>query len=517
MSPTLIIRLTVVILALCLLATAVRSQSLPSIRPPPSQRRFSSPAIDSLITSVSGRMADPDLAVLFSNCLPCTLDTTVLSYTPGTSRGYPDAFVITGDINAQWLRDSTNQMLPYAPYAAQDSALQGLLCGVLRRQLGYVLTDQYANAFNSNASGAGYQRDSRHPRMTPIVYEGKYALDSFAAVLKLAYAYFNYTQDGACFLMDDLWLAGVEVIYETITAQQQSTLSAEAGAPYTFQRTTDAPSDTLMLGGVGNVGRRTGMCKTAFRPSDDSALFPFSIPANAMAVVELRHAGELVEALVRLDSAAPHPRDSGRVQRAVQLGERLSDLADALDAGIRGFGIVALPAQSRPERESSLPPGAASMYAYEVDGYGGQALMDEASVPSLLSLPYLGYVSRSDPLYLATRRVLLSANNPYYFNGSAGAGIGSAHVGLDYVWPMAVIMQAMTSSDDGEIRACLATLKASSAGTGWLHESFHKDNPKHFTRPWFAWTNGLFGSLILQLADERPYLIFKKNGTVAAD
>ena len=512
-----IIRLGFVVLALYFTFTACGTVgSMPSIRPPPSERRFSSSVIDSLITSVSARMVDADLAVLFSNCLPCTLDTTVASFTPSVKGSYPDAFVITGDINAQWLRDSTNQMLPYVPYAVQDQALQDLVCGLVRRQLAYVETDPYANSFNFNDSGAGHQDDVRRPRMKPFIFEGKFELDSLAAVFKLAYAYFNYTKDGSCFLEDDLWLAACEVVYETITAQQQPTLPADDGAPYVFQRETNAPTDSLMLGGVGNIGRRTGMCKSAFRPSDDSTLFPFSIPANAMAVVELRHAGELIEIMASGDGVQQQRRDPVRQKRAMELGERFGDLAKELDAGIRSFGIVAIPASSQAVLGSSRPSAVTNMYAYEVDGYGGQTLMDDANVPSLLSLPYLGYLSRSDPLYLATRRVVLSSNNPYYFAGTAGSGIGGPHVGLNYIWPMSIIMQAMTSNDDDEIRSCLETLKASSAGTGWLHESFQKDNAKHFTRPWFAWTNGLFGSLILQLAEERPYLIFKKNLTVTS-
>ena len=515
--------LAVVILALCLTTcVATRSRlssasspsavSLPSIRPPPSERKFNSTAINSLIASVSSRMVDPDLATLFSNCLPSTLDTTVESFTPSIDGSYPDAFVITGDINAQWFRDSTNQVLPYVPYAEQDKPLQNLVCGLVRRQCAYILIDPYANSFNFNASGAGHQGDTRHPRMTPIVFEGKFELDSLAAVLKLAYAYYNYTGDSTCFLEDDLWLAAVEVIYETITAQQETTLPADGGAPYFFQRETNTPTDTLMLSGVGNIGRRTGMCKSSFRPSDDSTLFPFSVPGNAMAVVELRHAGKLVEVLVDLDSVQ---RDPVRLQRVVKLGERLSDLANELDAGIQSFGIVPIPSRSPSVLGFSLPAAVANMYAYEVDGYGGQTVMDDANVPSLLSLPYLGYTSRSDPLYLATRRVLLSSNNPYYFNGTAGSGIGGPHVGLNYIWPMSLIIQAMTSNDDSEIRSCLEILKASSAGTGWLHESFNKNDVTRFTRPWFAWVNGLFGSLILQLAEERPYLIFKQNRTMA--
>ena len=315
--------------------------------------------------------------------------------------------------------------------------------------------------------------------MTPLVYEGKWELDSLAAAMKLSWHYYNTTQDSACFLHDDVWGAAIKAIITTITTQQQSTLPPDTN-DYFFQRETNAPTDSLMLGGVGNTGRRTGMCKSAFRPSDDSSLFPFFIPANAMAVVELRHVGQLLQALAASPQAG--------VQRATeytQLADAASTLADELDAGIRKFGIVPVPTWTA--EDVGLQAGSV-MYAYEVDGYGGQAIMDDANIPSLMALPYLGYTNRSDPLYQTTRAVLLSSGNPYYFNGTAGSGIGGPHVGLDYIWPMSIITRAMTSDDDAEIVKCLQQLKASSVGTGWLHESFNKNDAKSFTRPWFAWS-----------------------------
>ena len=398
-------------------------------------------------------------------------------------------------------------MLPYIPYASKDRPLQDLVCGLVRRQSAEIVHDPYANSFNPNATGAGHQDDIRRPPMTPEVFEGKWELDSLAAALKLAFHYYNATQDHACFLEDDLWADAVKAIVSTITEQQQPTAPPDS-APYRFLRQTSTPTDTQMLGGVGNIGRHTGMCKSAFRPSDDATLFPFFIPANAMAVVELRHTQQLLLALAEHASVQA---DAQRLQRFQSLAATAASLADEMDAGIQQFGIVPVPAFSR----SALPASTAAdatIFAYEVDGYGGQTLMDDANVPSLLSLPYLGYTSRNDTRYLTTRALLLSAGNPYFFNGSAGAGIGGPHVGIDYVWPMSIVIRAMTSSDDDEIRLCLQMLKDSSAGTGWLHESFNRNSVTDFTRPWFAWVNGLFGSLILQLADERPYLIFKQQG-----
>ena len=483
------------------LPTPTAAPSLPHIRPQPSDRKFNSSSIDALIADFTSRMADADLATLFENCLPCTLDTTVGYFQPRNSTAPPDTYVITGDIDAQWLRDSTNQVLPYIAYAAEDGALKDLVCGLIKRQSRNIVHDPYANAFTFDGHGGEHQDDNRKPAMTPEVFEGKYELDSLAAALKLAWHYYNATQDMTCLTEDNVWLDAVTAILATITTQQQSTLPPTT-APYYFQRTTNAPTDSLMLGGVGNVGRYTGMVKSAFRPSDDSTLMPFFIPANAMAVVELRHVSGLLSALAERVAADQSMRAS-----MVELANNASTLADTIDAAIRRYGVIQPPQWMKDDIGAAAP---SSIYAYEVDGFGGQNLMDDANIPSLLALPYLGYTTRTDPLYLATRAVLLSSNNPYYFNGTAGTGIGGPHIGLDYIWPMSLIARALTSTDDDEIRYCLQTLKVSSAGSGWLHESFHKDNVEDFTRPWFAWVNGLYGQLIMQLAVERPQLIFKQ-------
>jgi meiotically up-regulated gene 157 (Mug157) protein len=100
-----------------------------------------------------------------------------------------------------------------------------------------------------------------------------------------------------------------------------------------------------------------------------------------------------------------------------------------------------------------------------------------------------------------------STSNPYFFKGSAAEGIGGPHVGLDMIWPMSIIMCALTSTDQEEIRQCLRWLKTTHADTGFIHEAFNKDNPAQFTRSWFAWANSLFGELIVKLSRERPSLL----------
>ena len=187
------------------------SASLPHIRPAPSARKFNSTAVNALIDSYTARMTDPDLATLFSNCLPCTLDTTVKSYTPSTPTSPPDSYIITGDIDAEWLRDSTNQVLPYMSLLRTDPPLSDLVCGLIRRQSRNIIHDPYANSFNPNATGVGHQDDRRKPKMTAEVFEGKWELDSLAAAMKLAWHYYNATQDSACFLNDNTWGQAIKV------------------------------------------------------------------------------------------------------------------------------------------------------------------------------------------------------------------------------------------------------------------------------------------------------------------
>ena len=147
-------------------------------------------------------------------------------------------------------------------------------------------------------------------------------------------------------------------------------------------------------------------------------------------------------------------------------------------------------------------PKYGKIYAFEVDGFGNQLMMDDANVPSLLAMAYLGDVDINDPIYQNTRRFVWSEDNPYFFKGKAGEGIGGPHIGYDMVWPMSIMMKAFTSRDDIEIKTCIRMLMDTDNETGFMHESFHKDDPSNFTREWFAWQNTLFGELILKLIKE---------------
>jgi meiotically up-regulated gene 157 (Mug157) protein len=371
-----------------------------------------------------------------------------------------------------WLRDSTNQVWPYLRFARQDPALARLLAGVVNRQAACVLLDPYANAFNAGPTGGHWQTD--HTAMKPELHERKYELDSLCAVLRLACGYHRATGDRAPF--DARWLAACDLIVATMRAQQAGSDEDEPPA-YSFRRTTPAATDTLALDGRGHPARRCGLVKSHFRPSDDAATMPFPIAANAMAVACLRDAAALLTTL-------------GETARAASMRA----LAQEIDGAIHAHGTV-------------MHPRAGRILAYEVDGFGSAYCIDDANVPSLLALPYLGWCDGAAPLYRATRAFVLSRDNPYFFRGRAGEGVGGPHVGLGMIWPMAVVMRALTSDDDGEILACLRQLRDTTAGTGFLHETFHQDDATRFTRPWFPRANTLFGEQVLELDRARPALL----------
>ena len=422
----------------------------------PAERCFTSPAVEAAIARITAEMADTQLARLFANALPNTLDTTV-DFSDGSR---PDTFVITGDIDAMWLRDSTAQVWPYLAFARADARLQRMLAGVVNRQVRCVLIDPYANAFNKGHEGSQWSTDQT--TMRDELHERKWELDSLCAVLRLSHGYWQATGDTSPFDTD--WARAMALVLQTMREQQRR----DGAGPYRFQRLALSPTDTLPFDGEGWPARPNGLIRSGFRPSDDACQYPYLIPANFLAVTSLRQLDMLATALGQSSLAA----DARALAREV---------------------------------EAALPT--AAVLPYETDGYGNALFMDDANVPSLLALPYLGCMPADDPRYLATRNFVLSADNPFFFEGRAARGIGGPHCGLGMIWPLALTMQAMTSSDETEILKCLTMLKHSDAGTGFMHESFHQDDASRYTRPWFAWANSLFGELILQLAAERPQLL----------
>ena len=487
----------------CLLSTLATTTTTTTTcndrRPTSDQRRFISTTVDTHIAAVVKDLQVQNhtlLACVFANTLPNTLDTTVLqaATTPNDT-----SFVITGDINAMWLRDSMNQVLPYMSFAKQDPHLQQMLAGIVNQQTLLILADPWANAHNlPNLAGSSPNVNdqttypgfgpSRSNAMVPGIYERKYELDTLCAFLKISRTYYEATSDLVPF-QNAQWIEAVRAVVTVMKDMQEPTSVAyvqAGGATYQFQRQATEPTDTL-LHGVGHPGAFTGMIRSAFRPSDDATTFPFLVPANAMAVVELRKAAAVVQAL------------TSRGERLSNDVKELNDLANVIDHGIQTYGIGYHPTTGK------------KMYAYEVDGYGNMYFADDANVPSLLSLPYLGYVKASDPVYAATREFVWSTQNPWFFSGKAGEGIGGPHVGFNSIWPMSIIMKALTTDDTTEIQACLMTLLEATASTGLMHESFDKDDSSSYTRPWFAWANSLFGELIMKVYSEEQHRGFLYN------
>ena len=449
---------SILAIAACLLiCQGSQAQEYKSNRPAPEKRCFSSEAVERTIAELSSKLANPKLAWMFSNCFPNTIDTTV-EYDEQAG----DTFVITGDIHAMWLRDSGAQVWPYLRLAGEDEHLRKMLAGVLMRQFRCIAIDPYANAFNKGPSGSKWESDIT--QMNPWLHERKWEVDSPCYVLRLAHGYWKATGDTSVF--GDEWLEAVRAILRTFREQQRY----EGQGPYSFMRRTPRGKDTKSWGGFGAPVKPCGLICSSFRPSDDASVLEFLIPSNFFAVSTLRKAAEILEG----------PCKQGKLARECRT------LADEVAGALEEYAVVEHPKYGK-------------IYAYEVDGFGSAILMDDANVPSLLAMPYLGCVSANDPIWQNTRRFVLSTDNPCYFEGTALKGVGGPHVGLGWVWPMSIIMQAFTSSDDAEIRDCIRTLISTDAGTGFMHEAVWKDDPAKFTRSWFAWANTLFGELILDL------------------
>ncbi len=437
--------------------------TFPSHRPPADERRFCSEAVEHKLIEVKAAISDPELAWLFSNCFPNTLDTTVLK--GKNAGGETDTCIITGDIHAMWLRDSTNQIWPYLPLAAEDPELQDMLEGLIRRQADCVRTDPYANAFLPDLDAPPHWA-SDFTEMRAGVHERKFEVDSLCAFLRLSAGFYAVCPETKVF--DERWMEAIQLVIQTFRAEQ-----GVEESPYSFAREFDRPTESLQ-DGKGFPVKACGMVKSYFRPSDDATTFHFLVPANAMAVVNLR-------AVAAMPQAADVAGD-------------LLLLAEEIDAGIQSQGKV---------KHAEF----GEIYAYEVDGFGSSWVMDDANIPSLLGLPYLGYCKIEDPLYQNTRRLLWSENNPYFARGKAGEGIGGPHVGPDWIWPMSIMVKALTTDDDDEIVACLRQLLNTHAETGFMHEAFQKDDAYRFSRKWFSWANSLFGEVIIKLYHEKPQLL----------
>lgn len=359
-------------------------------------------------------MVDLDLAQIFRNAFPNTLDTTIRWHVNGTgaeSSGDepwqgPQTFVVTGDINAEWLRDSTNQLAQYQILAKEDKNIENLILGAINTQSEFVIQSPYCNAFqppppSGQPPVSTEQEDTVHPAYEPsVVFECKYELDSLAAFLALGNQFHDNT--GSTDFLTSRWYSAVSTLMRVLEEQSQPTFDDNGQYDqneYRFQRETNLGTETLNLKGIGNpLNAGTGLVRSAFRPSDDATILGYFIPANAMISVELKKTADILDTVNKKD-----------------LAKKLREKGESIEKGIWEHAVV-----------SHKRYG--DVFAFEVDGYGSSILMDDANLPSLLALPVLGFVDNDDKVYKNTRKMILDKQgNPYYLTGSDFHGIGGPH------------------------------------------------------------------------------------------
>ncbi|TCC88253.1 glycoside hydrolase family 125 protein [Pedobacter frigiditerrae] len=444
------------------------SIDFPQVRTAIEKRKFLSRGVEEAIAKFEANVKNKELAWLFNNCFPNTLDTTV-HYTE--ENGKSDTYVITGDIDAMWLRDSTAQVWPYLSFIKKDEPLRKLIAGVINHQSKCVVKDPYANAFYGDVNKVGEWKNDQ-TKMQPGIHERKWEIDSLCYPIRLAYHYWKTTGDVSPF--DTQWESAIKATLQTFKEQQRK----ENDGPYSFQRKTSWATDGVPMNGYGYPVKPVGLICSAFRPSDDATIYNYLIPSNFFAVTSLKQASEMMYAIAKDQQAA----------------NELSALATEVEDALKIHAVTTHPKFGK-------------VYAFEVNGFGSYNLMDDANIPSLLAMPYLGSVPLADPIYQNTRKLVLSSENPFFFKGKVGEGIGGPHVGKDMIWPLGIVARGLTSNDEKEIKYCLELLQKSHAGTGFMHESFHKNDPNNFTRKWFAWSNTIFGEFLWKTFNEKPHLL----------
>ncbi|KAI8077565.1 hypothetical protein BDF21DRAFT_421305 [Thamnidium elegans] len=476
----------------------------------PKQRKFTSQVIEDYIKSLEPKMKDKDLYTLLQNCLPNTLDTTVEWFNEDTKD--PRTFLITGDIPAMWIRDSSNQIKPYLRFINQDQRLKDLVFGVIQVQASYLYYDPYANAFlrpwyaPKKEGKKGSTTDNVTPAYNPnIVWEAKYELDSIGHFFQLTNDYIETTGDIERVVTSKDWLKAIPRIFKVLEDQMQSTWPTTTTSEslttnytedepepvplnggYRFQRFTDRPTETLGENGIGGITRSCGLVRSAFRPSDDATTFPYLVPSNAQLSVQLIRLSEHIKLLLKGKQNEFNAQQQILIN-AKELGERIRQ-------AIYKHAIITHPIFGK-------------VFTFEVDCYGSHLIMDDANTPSLLSLPIIGFIEKNDTIYRNTRSMILSEWNPWYFEGEFSKGIGGPHTGQNMIWPMSLLMQIQTSLDELEIRELIDTLKRMAKETGNLMcESFNANDPTKYTRSWFSWANGLAGTTILQIIEDYPHL-----------
>jgi uncharacterized protein len=440
-----------------------------SNRPPISKRLFTSQAIEEVITEVKSKLEDPKMAWLFENCFPNTLDTTVFYKEVD---GKPFTHIITGDIDAMWLRDCVCQVWPYLPYMNKDKKLKRMIEGLINQTVKCILWDPYGTCFYEDFKEVSFWSTEKYP-IKPGVHHQKWEINSLLFIIRLCDEYYKITNDKTPF--DETWEKAMLLIVKTLKEQQRF----DGPGPYKHSRAYGDLLEGIANDGYGKLTRKNGMIHATHR-QDDMCVLPLYVPDNLMAIVELDHLARLFRTITNNEEAA----------------KACETMRAQITRGVSEDAII----------EHKI---FGNIYAFEVDGYGGRILEEESTVPSLMSLPYIGYCDVNDLVYQNTRKWLLSEWNPQYVKGKFTEGIGSTHYPQPpkRIWSLSDINRVMTSTSDEEIRFCLNQLKNSDAGTGFMHETYIVDEPEKYTRSWFSWVNSYFGEMIIKLLETKPLLL----------
>ena len=417
---------------------------------------ISNECLNEFLNEVRAKAKGEDrLLAQFERSFLNTLETTVKIMDDGT------VHVITGDILAMWLRDSTAQIRPFLFPAKENGEIRQMIAGLVKRQFACICLDPYANAFNEGPTGACWEKDD--PDQSPWVWERKFEVDSLCYPIQLAWLLWKNT--GCTDQFDGNFRTGARKILNVFRTEQNH----ESHSAYRFMREGSFYTDTLSRDGKGALVKpEIGMVWSGFRPSDDACTYGYLIPSNMFAVVVLGYLKEIAEKVLC---------DEGLAKEAGSLKEQIH---------------AAIEEHGRTKTEAF-----GTVYAYEADGYGMFNLMDDANVPSLLSMSYLGYPADEDTME-HTRNMILSEANPYYYKGTQAAGIGSPHTPHGYIWHIALAMQGLTESSREEKRRILQLLADTTGGTGMMHEGFCADDPGKYTREWFSWAHAMYSELFLE-------------------
>lgn len=421
------------------------------------EKRVLSQSIENLLKKIEDVFKEePKVADMFRRCYTNTLNTTVKRMEDGSS------YVITGDIPAMWLRDSVAQLRPYLILAKEDEEIRDIIVGLIKRQFAYILIDPYANAFNEEPNGNCWEEDETD--MNSWVWERKYEIDSLCYPVQLAYLLWKNT--GKTQHFDQQFIEGVRRILEVFEIEMYH----EEKSSYRFVRRNSFYTDTLSRDGKGALVKSgVGLIWSGFRPSDDACTYGYLIPSNMLAVVILEYIHEIAKIVPEMEN----------------LGRRALEMAEIVRKAIDTFGVTKV-------------EGIGDVYAYEVDGYGQFNLMDDANVPSLLSMSYIGYKPSDPKLEKHTREYILSERNPYYYKGTCAEGIGSPHTPVRYIWHISMAIEGLISESKEKKYEIIKQMMATDGGKGMMHEGFDVDNPEKYTREWFSWANAMFCELVLQ-------------------